>query len=50
LADMLIKIPRGEIKDILIKVGEFIFPVNFNILDTELMTNPHGQIPVILGS
>ena len=49
LADRSIKIPRGEIKNVLIKVGEFIFPVDFIILDTEPMMNPRGQIPVILG-
>jgi len=37
LADRSIKIPRSEIKDVLIKVGEFIFPVDFIILDTEPM-------------
>ena len=48
LADRSIKIPKREIKDVLIKVGEFVFPVDFIILDTEPMMNPRGQIPVIL--
>ena len=36
-------------EDVLIKVGEFIYPVDFIILDTEPTLNPRGQIPVILG-
>jgi len=48
LVNKSIKIPRGEIKDVLIKVDEFIFPMDFIILDTEPMTNHRGQIPVIL--
>ena len=49
MADRSIKIPRGEIKDVLIKVDEFIFPVDFIILDTESMMNSRGQILAILG-
>jgi len=49
LADRSVKIPKGEIEDVLIKVGEFIFPVNFVIFKTAPMENPSGQIPVILG-
>ena len=37
------------IADVLIKVGEFIFPVDFVILETAPVENPRGQIPVILG-
>jgi len=49
LADRSVKIPRGSVEDVLIKVGEFVFPVDFIILDTEPVSNPQGQIPVILG-
>ena len=49
LADRSVKIPKGEIEDVLIKVGEFIFPVNFVIFKTAPMENPSGQILVILG-
>jgi len=44
-----VKIPRGEVEDVLIKVGEFIFPVDFVVLETAPVENPRGQIPVILG-
>ena len=37
------------VEDILIKVGNFIFPVDFIILETEPILNPKGHIPVILG-
>ena len=43
------KIPKGEVEDVLIKVGEFIFLVDFVILETVPVENPGGQIPVILG-
>ena len=43
------KIPKGEVEDVLIKVGEFIFPVDFVVLETAPVENPRGQIPVILG-
>ena len=43
------KIPKGEVEDVLIKVGEFIFSVNFVVLKTAPVKNPRGQIPIILG-
>ena len=49
LADRSVKIPKGEVEDVLIKVGEFIFPVDFVVLETAPVENPRGQIPVILG-
>ena len=48
LADRSVKISKGEIEDMLIKVGEFIFPVNFIIIETTPVENPGRQIPVIL--
>ena len=35
LADRIFKQPRGFIEDVLIKVGKFIFLVDFMILDME---------------
>ncbi|XP_073120571.1 uncharacterized protein [Henckelia pumila] len=35
LADRSIKYPRGIIKDVLVKVDKFIFPVDFMVLDME---------------
>jgi hypothetical protein len=37
LADRSMKIPRGIVKDVLIKVDKFYFPVDFIVLDTELV-------------
>ena len=34
-ADRLVKVPDGLIEDVLIKVDEFYFPVNFIVLDME---------------
>ena len=49
LADRSIKIPKGEVEDVLNKVGEFIFPVDCVVLETAPVENPRGQITVILG-
>ena len=35
--------------DVLIKVNKFYFPVDFIIIDTELVHNVGSQISVILG-
>ena len=48
LADKSIKIPRGMIEDILVKVDEFYFSVDFLVLDMKLSGNP-TQIFIILG-
>ncbi|XP_062103160.1 uncharacterized protein LOC133814181 [Humulus lupulus] len=45
MADRFIKHPRGVIEDVLVKVGKFIFPADFIILDMEEDAN----IPIILG-
>jgi len=49
LADRSMKVPRGIIEDVLIKVDKFYFPVDFIVLDTEPVQNVGIQIPVILG-
>ena len=49
LADRSVKKPRGELEDVLIKVNEFVFPVDFIVLDTAPVNNPRGQTPMILG-
>jgi hypothetical protein len=48
LADRLLKRPRGILKDVLIKVDKFYFPVDFIVIDTEPV-DVINQIPVILG-
>ena len=35
LADLSIKLPVGVVEDLLVKVGPFIFPIDFVILDME---------------
>ncbi|XP_010247671.1 PREDICTED: uncharacterized protein LOC104590648 [Nelumbo nucifera] len=45
LADRSIKHPRGIIEDVLVKVGKFIFPVDFIVLDME----EDVDVPLILG-
>jgi hypothetical protein len=49
LAERLVKIPRGIIEDVLIKLDKFYFPVDFIMLDIELVQNVRIQIPMILG-
>jgi hypothetical protein len=44
-----VKVPRGIIEDVLIKVDKFYYPVDFIVLDTEPVINMEIQIPVILG-
>jgi hypothetical protein len=49
LADPSIKKPRGIIEDVIIKVDKFFFPVDFIVLDIELVPYPERLILVILG-
>lgn len=49
LADRSVKVPQGIIEDVIIKVGEFYFPVDFIVLETQPVSSTKGQIPVILG-
>ena len=45
LANQLIKHLQGILEDVLVKVGKFIFPVDFIILDME----EDYEFPIILG-
>ena len=49
LANRSVKIPRGVIKEVLIKVDAFSFPVDFVVLDNKPALNASAQIHVILG-
>ena len=49
LADRSVKIPRGIVKDVLVQVDKFYFPVDFIVLDTQPVVNQGTQFPVILG-
>ncbi|CAN6447766.1 unnamed protein product [Victoria cruziana] len=48
LADRSVKSPRGVLEDILLKIEDFVFPVDFVILDMEGVDADH-QTPIILG-
>jgi hypothetical protein len=47
LADKSIKLPRGIIKDVLVQVDKFIYPVDFIVLDTKHV-KACNSFPVIL--
>jgi hypothetical protein len=49
LADRSMKRPKGIIEDVLIKVDKFYFPMDFIVIDTELVHDVVNQIPVIFG-
>ena len=49
LADCSTRFPRGMVEDILIKVEEFIFPVDFIVQETQGVLYIENEIPVILG-
>ena len=49
LADRSVKIPKGIVEDVLVKVDNFYYPVDFVVLDTEPMAESHHQVPIILG-
>ena len=49
LADASIRYPKGVVEDVLIKVGDFVFPVDFVVLDTKHTSGVEPKIPVILG-
>ncbi|RVW77184.1 hypothetical protein CK203_043302 [Vitis vinifera] len=38
LADRSVKIPRGMIEDVLVQVDKFYYPVDFVVLDTDLLS------------
>ena len=50
LADRSVKIPRGIVKDVLVQVDKFYFPVDFVVLNTQPVVNQGTQFPVILGN
>ena len=50
LADRSVKIPRGLVKDVLVQVDKFYFPMEFVVLDTQPVVNQGTQFLVILGS
>ena len=45
MADITMAQPEGILEDVLIKVGNFIFPVDFVVIDIE----EDKQVPLLLG-
>ena len=43
------KIPKGIVEDVLVKVDKFYYPVDFVVLDTEPIENGPNHVPIILG-
>ena len=42
------KIPKGIVEDVLVKVDKFYYPVDFVVLDIELMSMGANHVPIIL--
>ena len=49
LADRSVKIPKGIVKDVLVKVDKFYHPVDFVVLDTEPIAIRPNHVLIILG-
>ena len=49
LADRSVKIPKGIVEDVLVKIDKFYYPVDFVVLDTEPSSNELNHVPIILG-
>ena len=49
LADRPVKIPKGIVEDLLVKVDKFYYPVDFVVLDTEPIASGPNHVPIILG-
>ena len=49
LADRSVKIPKGMVEDVLVKIDKFYYPVDFVVLDTEPISSEPNHVPIILG-
>ena len=49
LADRSVKIPKGIVEDVLVKVDKFYYPVDFVVLDTEPIASGPNHVPIIPG-
>ena len=49
LADRLVKVPKGIVEDVLVKVDKFYYPIDFIVLDTETVVMGANYVPIILG-
>ena len=49
LADRSVKMPKGIVEDVLVKVDKFYYLVDFVVLDTEPIASRPNHVPIILG-
>ena len=49
LADRSVKILKGIVEDVLVKVDKFYYPVDFVVLDTEPIASGPNHVRIILG-
>ena len=49
LTDQSVKISKGIVEDVLVKVDKFYYPVDFLVLDTEPIAVGPNHVPIILG-
>ena len=49
LADRSVKIPKGIVEDVLVKVNKFYYPMEFVVLDTKPVAVGANYVPIILG-
>ena len=49
LADRSVKIPKEIVKDVLVNVDKFYYPLDFVVLDTEPIVSGPNHVPIILG-
>ena len=49
LADRSLKLPKGIVEDVLVKVDKFYYPIDFVVLDIELVAMGAHYVPIILG-
>ena len=49
LANRSVKIPKGIVEDVLVKIDKLYYPVDFVVLDTEPIASEPNHVPIILG-
>ena len=49
LADRSVKIPKGIVEDVLVKINNFYYPIDFVVLDSAPSSNEPNHVPIILG-
>ena len=49
LADRSVKILKGIVEDVLVKVDKFYYQVDFVVLDTESIASGPNHVPIIMG-